>query len=218
MRGVFHFDEKRFRADSDETDDPGEDSPIVAPAERPTLAETLKRDKFQTRAERELRWFFRDMGGRVRESGAAPECDRVAAQAIDGWLRSIPPFHRGALSLSYEKRPWPKALTEEFGSLTSLVVRIESAHLTDGTSPPEAVEKAAVRYLEEAVEACRNRRTLARGDWKNDRVLTVRQRTLTRRRLHAQWHVTVAVQAYLGARGEAPSVLPNDPSNDAEGT
>jgi hypothetical protein len=218
MRSVFHFDERRLPAAPDEIDEPAVGLAIVEPAQPRTLAEMVKQDRLQTRAERELRWFFLDLLGRVPEPGAGPEQDRVAAQTIDRWLRSIPPFHRGALALSYEKRSWPEALSKEFGSLTSLIVRLECAHLANGQSQPGAIEEVAILHLEQAIEACRRRRSRVQGCHRHDSVLVAHERSLGRRRVRARQHVRLAVKAYMGARGQAPCVLPRASSTDAEGT
>ena len=154
-----------------------------------TRAPEEKRERIEKRAEKEVEWFFRTMGGRVPEEGVGPPYARPAAQAIEGWLKSIPPFHRGALSLLYAPKEWPKSLTIEYGSWTSLVVRLECAlHPSDGKVSNEELEQASIERL------------LASG---------LRQGPLGDLEFRAVKHVRCAIRAYAKARGNAPSVLPS---------
>src|ERR1700679_1983798 len=115
-----------------------------------TFVEEKRRDQILERAEKEAEWFFTVMGGRVPEPGVGSAHDRAAAETIDRWFRSIPPFHRGALALLYDSRIWPRTMIREFGHHTSLVVRLECAQLADGSGRlPEELETRAVRALEE---------------------------------------------------------------------
>jgi hypothetical protein len=156
-----------------------------------TFLEEKQRERIHERAAKEVDWFFGVMGGRV--PGVGPEYARPAAEAIDRWFRSIPPFHRGALALCHDTRPWPDSLTKEFGELTSLVVRLECARLADGAreSPPSVgeIESAAVRALEEDIAACQRRRTQA------TRVVTARERKVLRRTDRASKHKRLAFRA-----------------------
>jgi hypothetical protein len=173
-----------------------------------TFLEEKRRERIEERAEKEVDWFFGVMGGRVPEPGTGPEYARPAAEAIDRWFRSIPPFHRGALALCHDTRPWPDSLTKEFGELTSLVVRLECARLTDraGKSPRSVgeIESAAVRALEDDIAACQRRRAAVQGT----RVVTMRERKVQRRIDCASKHQRLAFRAYVKARGNAPCVLP----------
>jgi hypothetical protein len=173
-----------------------------------TFLEEKQRERIEERAAKEVDWFFGVMGGRVPEPGVGPEYARPAAEAIDRWFRSIPPFHRGALALCHDTRPWPETLTKEFGGLTSLVVRLECARLADGTAKSSVeIESAAVRALEEDIAACERRRAAvqsARGSC----VVTARERRVLRRLSRASKHRRLALRAYAKARGNAPCVLP----------
>jgi hypothetical protein len=170
-----------------------------------TFLEEKQRERIEERAAKEVDWFFGVMGGQVPEPGVGPEYARPAAEAIDRWFRSIPPFHRGALMLSHDMRPWPETLTKEFGSLTSLVVRLECARLSDGTTKSRLeIESAAVRALEDDIAACQRRRAAVQGT----RVVTMRERKVLRRIDRASKHKRLAFRAYAKARGNAPCVLP----------
>jgi hypothetical protein len=167
-----------------------------------------QRERIDERAEKETEWFFGVMGGRVPDPGVGPAYARPAAEAIDQWFRSVPPFHRGALALYHEKRAWPETLTKEFGSLTSLVVRLECARLADGNRKSGVeLESAAVRALEEDIAACQRRRTAVQGT-RRDGVVTARERKVQRRISRASKHKRLAFRAYAKSRGDAPCVLP----------
>lgn len=163
------------------------------------------------RAEAEIGWFIGKLQGRVPAEGAADVAAdaRAAAQAIDGWLRAIPPFHRGALSLFHDPRRWPAGLVREFGALTALVVRLECAHRTVPPGKTVAdLERAVVEaLLEEVFQTVRQReRHLAAG--RRPVGFTTRQKALLRRRRAAREYVDEAVRAYAAARAGAPCVLP----------
>jgi hypothetical protein len=175
--------------------------------------EAKQRERIEDRAGKETDWFFRVMGGRVPEPGVGPAYARPAAEAIVRWLRSIPAFHRGALSLLYETRAWPEALTNEFGMWTSLVVRLECARLADGSGLLGAkLEKLAAERIEEDIAARQRRRDAVAGTQKSDAALTRLERSVRRRGDRADRHVELACRAYAKARGNAPCVLPRGPS------
>jgi hypothetical protein len=171
-----------------------------------SFEEEKKQERIRRRAEREAHWFFEVMGGRVPEPGVGPEYARPAAEAIDRWFRSIPPFHRGALSLLYDEREWSPVLRREFGQITSLVVRLAAAWLADGR-PPGELEAAAVLELEEEIAACQRPRR-PEGDTHRRNVFTRRARKVWRRSHRALEYIELALRAYAKARGDAPCVLP----------
>ncbi len=190
--------------------------------EPPSFLEEKRRERIRERADKETDWFFGIMGGRVPEPGIGPAYARPAAQAVDGWLRSIPPFHRGALSLMHDKREWPEALREKYRWATSLVVRLECARLADGSGRSASeLEALAVRRLEEDIAACQRRRAVVE-DTHRHAVPTVREVEVRRRAHRAYKHVELALRAYSKARGNARCVLPrgvdvDDPELDVGG-
>jgi hypothetical protein len=172
-----------------------------------TFLEEKRRDRIEERAEKEIDWFFGVMGGRVPEPGVGPEYARPAAETIDRWFRSIPPFHRGAMALVFDDREWPETLTKEFGYLTSLVVRLECANLADGVGRSAAErEPVAIGQLEEAIATCQRRREAVEGT--RGELMTSRERRVQRRLWRALRHKELALRAYAKARGNAPCVLP----------
>jgi hypothetical protein len=150
-------------------------------------------------ARRELGWFHGTLGGRVPEEGDLEPDLRRAAARIDGWLKSIPTFHRGALSLRHSTKRWPKPLTDEYRAWTSLVVRLECAlHPSDVWRPTDELEEAGAKRL---IEALASRRWSNDADDFQDR---------------ARAHVRDAIEAYAEARGEEPCVLPSKPASSGE--
>jgi hypothetical protein len=175
---------------------------------RLTFVELRQREKNEERAEKELTWFFCEMHGKVPEAGTGEAFARPAAAAIDGWLRSIPPFHRGAMALSFDDREWPETLEKAFGSMTSLVVRIECANLADGSGKPACeLEARALRELEQVV-AESDRRQARIKDRPRAEEHTVIEQRVSRRLYRAERHVELAIRAYAKARGNAHCVLP----------
>lgn len=159
-----------------------EDPDTDLAGEKPTRLE-LRRAALDDRARKEMDWFFGTLGGRVPEENTGLAYARAAAEAIDGWLKAIPAFHRGALALRFTPREWPPTLTRRYGTSTSLVVRLECAlHPSRGDQTTEALEQAAALRLEEVI-AKRG------GDRHNllDRAMT---------------HEFLAIRAYLKVRGE----------------
>jgi hypothetical protein len=142
-------------------------------------------------ADRELEWFFACANGTVPDEGEATPAVRKAAATIQRWLVAITTFHKGALSLRYTPREWPKSIKDEFGVWTSLVVRLECAgHRSDGRTCTSELEEAAVRRLEHLV---------ARRGEKPELDRLVR---------HADRYVRDGIRAYVKVRGLGPSVLP----------
>jgi hypothetical protein len=156
------------------------DADLMA-SEKPT-ALSVQRAALEDRARREMEWFFDTLGGRVPEENTELAYARPAAEAIDGWLRAMPAFHRGALALRFTPRKWPRTLTHHYGESTSLVVRLECAlHPSRGDQSTEALEQAAVLRLEEVL--------VKRGRDRHD--------LLGR----AFAHESLAIRAYLKVRG-----------------
>ena len=166
------------------------------------------------RAEREAQWFFGTLGGRVPEEGACAPSIRAAALTIDGWLRMIPAFHRGALALAYVPRTWPAAIRGWFGEFTSLVVRLECAlHPTPGQTN-EALEAASVARLSAALAS--GGRTNAKDAFGPDdddlRLAAGPLGTLFRRALR---HRELAIHALARARGDGACVVPRGRARSA---
>jgi len=156
-------------------------------------------------AEREARWFFRELGGKVPQDGDPSQ--RAAAAQIDAWLHAIPAFHRGVLALRYVERAWPTCIAEEFGELASVVVRLECAlHPSVGVST-EALERASVERLEEAIARCEGVRA-RRVPGGRERPMTARENGLVRFRRRAHRHVDAALRAFARARRYAHCVVP----------
>jgi hypothetical protein len=179
-----------------------------------TVVEEMKREQVHERAEKEVRWFFEVMGGRVPELGVGSARERAASETIDRWFRSIPPFHRGALALLHDSRTWPKTLIREFGHHTSVVVRLECVHLAGASGRlPEELEARAIRALEEDIAACAKRRAFVQG---RNRAFepTARERKVTRRYWRAARHTRLALRAYAKARSNVPCVLPRGAGSD----
>jgi hypothetical protein len=157
-------------------------------------------------AERESSWFFRELGGKVPEGGEPAA--RAAAQQIDGWLRQLPPFHRGVLCLRYVRRSWPRCITREFDALASVAVRLECAlHPAVGMST-EALESASVERIQKAIESCA-RACGRRAPAGRDRPMNLAERGLTRLAYRAHRHVELAIRALARVRGNGPCVAPS---------
>ena len=156
-------------------------------------------------AEREATWFFREMGGKVPPDG--DPCRQAAAAQIDEWLRAIPAFHRGVLALRHTERAWPTAIAQEFGELASVVVRLECAlHPSVGVST-EALERASVERLQDAISRCARARA-RRVPAGRSRPMTVSEKGLVRLARRARRHVEMAHRALTEARSYAHCVVP----------
>jgi len=167
------IDQERLRVDEDLTDE-----------EFDKLCE--KDDALEQRAKKELAWFFGKLGGKVANAGSKPQSFR-RAEAIRGWLATLPAFHQGALALRFTPKKWPKAVEDKFGHYASLVVRLEcTKHPSKGNAAE--VEEAAAKRIEEAIAEKRSV-----GDL-DDR---------------ARAHVNLALRAYLKAQGKRRTVRPS---------
>jgi hypothetical protein len=155
--------------------------------------EEVTRRKITKAAREELEWFYGPMGGRVPEEGAGPPEARIAAVAIARWLGKVLTFHRGALALRYDRdKQWPTWLTDKYGDLTTLIVRLEcTLHPSGGGKSNERLEEESVRRFEAAyMRRWRRLEEMADLEWR------------------AKMHVRSAVRAYGRVRGDVPSVLP----------
>jgi hypothetical protein len=162
-----------------EPEDPDAD---LMGGENPTRLE-LRLAALDDRAREEMDWFFGTLGGRVPEENSELAYARPAAEAIDGWLKAVPAFHRGALALRFTPKEWPPTLTDRYGTSTSLVVRLECAlHPSRGDQTTEALEQVATLRLEEAI---------AKRGWDKHNLLD-----------RAMSHEFLAIRAYLKVRGE----------------
>jgi hypothetical protein len=183
------------------------------------VAKRLGRRRRESRARREAEWFYKTLRGRVPDQdNASPEVRSAAAQ-IDAWLKAVPAFHRGALSLRYARKEWPRVIMREFGGLSSLVVRLECAlHPATGKTNEE-LEKAAIERIEKAI-AAREARTAALAavaeagskptsmpQEDEDRPLPAGV-DIERLEYRADRHVKLAVRALGKVRGDAPCVVP----------
>jgi hypothetical protein len=154
----------------------------------------------------------------VPDEGAVPPEERSAAVQIDAWLKAVPAFHRGALSLRYRPKEWPRAIVREFGDLSSLAVRLECAlHPAMGKTNAE-LEKASVERLEKAIDARNAQIEKANaaekagsepmpGRPRRDPALAVGV-DLAQLDFRADRHVALAIRALGKVRGDAPCVLP----------
>jgi len=155
--------------------------------------------------EHEAGWFFRELGGEVPEGGDA--ATRDAARQIDAWLREVPAFHRGALSLRYVPRAWPTCIREEFEELASVAVRLECAlHPAVGRST-EALEAESVERLRQTIRACEGARARPEPPGR-ERPLSPSEKALAQLTLRAYRHVELAIRALARVRGGGPCVVP----------
>lgn len=151
--------------------------------------------------EREASWFFGRLGGNVPE-GVDPAV-AAAAERFTKWLREVPAFHRGVLSLRFVRRPWPKYVEHEFEELSSVVVRLECAlHPAVGQST-EALEAASLERLQEALRLCEPRKTAGR-----EQPFTRAERDLAALANRAARHVELAIRALARVRGLGPCLVP----------
>ncbi len=184
-------------------------------------AKRLARERRESHIQREAEWFYKVLGGRVPDDGMASPEVRSAAAQIEAWLKAVPAFHRGALSLRYTPREWPGAIVREFGDLSSLAVRLEcSLHPATGKTNAE-LEKASVERIEKAI-AARNAQIeeavaveKATGCSKPMPVRPLREDPALPARVdlaeldsRADRHVALAIRALGKVRGDAPCVLP----------
>jgi hypothetical protein len=211
---LWFAEDGRFLVDPDDTDETDEREtllsdvyPTAAPETRALRAESERHDR---RAKREIAWFVRVMGGQVPELGVGSAYARPAAEKIDRWLRGLRPAYRDLLALAFESRVWPRELAQEFGALTSVVVRLESRSVADGTGRlPAEREVVAVRRLVEAIEAREPHRQEVQGTY-NEVALTPGELALLRKTWRAKRLVQNAVTAYREVRDGVPNVLPHD--------
>ncbi len=161
--------------------------------------------------DRELEWFFNraecDMGLRSNflpglwnlhpdAEVLTPEDAAEAAHAyrrIRSWLLGIPDSDAGVLLAAYEIRPWPRALDDELGRLTGVVVRLACALdvWPSDRKSQELVEMARAGWL--AAESARYRR-YGVGP-------------LGRLRREGEKRFAHAHHAYCVVRGEGPCAL-----------
>jgi hypothetical protein len=140
-------------------------------------------------AQRELAWFYGELGGSWEDRD---ERVRRAAQAIGGTIHALRPPERGALALRYTRREWPALVHCYYGAWASLVVRLECAlHDWDGRSATPELEERAVARLEAHL----------RGP--SDPVLA----GLSRR---AKGYFRQALRAYVALRGRFPRLMLDD--------
>jgi hypothetical protein len=156
----------------------------------------------EARAEKEAIWFYERLGGRVPEEGSADVRD--AASTIDGWLRSLPAFDRGALSLWFDKRNWPEAIQVEFGNAASLVVRLECVLHPAVGRPTDELEREAVERLS-AMIADRESRPQTPG---RSPTPCKSGMHLTQLAYRAYRHSRHAIRGLAKARGDVPCSVP----------
>jgi hypothetical protein len=181
-------------------------------------AKSAPRERRESRARREAEWFYKVLGGRMPDDGTAPLGARSAAAQIEAWLKAVPAFHRGALSLRYTPKKWPRAIVREFGGLSSLALRLECAlHPATGMTNEE-LEKASVERIEKAL-AEREARTAGLADEAaGSKATSMPQEDedpplpagvdIVRLEYRADRHVKLAIRALGKVRGDAPCVLP----------
>jgi hypothetical protein len=156
-----------------------------------------KRTLVEGRSARELAWFLGELGGKVPEEGSRFGRLRRQAETIRGWLADVPAAHRAVLTRMFTPRTWPEVIERRFGSLASLVVRLECArHCAEGGASAETeasaeeIEAAAVRRLE---------RKIADG---NGDVRRLAER--------AELHERLALRAYITVRAYGRCLCPSD--------
>jgi hypothetical protein len=182
-------------------------------AARPPLSwsQSQRRRLIEERAWAEVAWFCGTLGGVVPEQDC-PE--RTAAQRIDGWLKQLPAFHRGAFALRYMRRAWPEPLAGTFGEDTSLVVRLECAeHPAVGKSPAE-LEAASVERLT-AMIAAGERERQRRKDLGDRGPSGPDERRVGALLVRAHKHVASAIRALRRVRGDAPCRVPSSVDPEA---
>jgi hypothetical protein len=145
-----------------------------------------KRARLYASLKRELGWFYGTLGGRVPEEGAIDADARERARVIDGHLKAIPAFHRGALALTYTplKCAGARRSSPSRRDLTGLEVRLECVlHPSEGGKTTEELEAEAIERLT--------------GGTYGDDVFE-----------RAAAHERLALAAYLKVRGKGPSLGP----------
>jgi hypothetical protein len=181
-------------------------------------AKRLGRRRRESRARREAEWFYKVLRGRVPYEGTAPPEVRRAAAQIDAWLKAVPAFHRGALSLRYARKEWPRAIVREFGGLSSLVIRLECAlHPATGKTNEE-LEKASIDRIEKALAEREARKTALAAAAAGSKPTSMPQEDedpplpagvdIERLEYRADRHVKLAVRALGKVRADMPCVLP----------
>jgi hypothetical protein len=178
MRELLDWEENELIGEEAREDDAGTDEELDARA--------AKRDRLRGLLKRELRWFYGTLGGRVPEEGAIDVEARARALVIDGHLKAIPAFHRGALALCYTPPRWSRApgSLASNRSLTGLVVRLECvSHPSEGGKTIEQLEAEAIERLTTG-NACSD--VFERADA----------------------HERLALAAYLKVRGDGPCLGP----------
>ena len=154
----------------------------AGPREQQRAAESTSRE--------EVEWFYRFANGAIPRAGESSLAARRTAVAIQGWLKEIPTFHAGALSLRFTRREWPASIQVALGEWTSLIVRLDCAgHPSDGSVSTADLETAAVHRLEKMLAAS-----------KHVEIAELEER--------AERHVRAAIRAYVKVRGFGPTVLP----------
>jgi hypothetical protein len=134
-----------------------------------------KRDRLYASLKRELRWFYGALGGRVPDEGEIDAEARSRAITIDGHLKAIAAFHRGALALTYT----PLAGSSVRRNLTRLEVRLDCVlHPSEGKTTAELEAESLERF--------------DRGEYSYE--------VSTR----ADTHERLALAAYLKVRGKGP--------------
>jgi hypothetical protein len=177
------------------------------------VAKKLRQGRRESHGRREAGWFYKVLGGRVPDEGTASPEVRSAAAQIEAWLKAMPAFHRGALSLRYTPKEWPPVIVREFRELSSLAVRLECAlHPATGKTNRE-LEQASVERIEKAIEA-RNaqieaiEKATAAQDTTCPKPMPVACVDLVRLDHRAARHVALAIRALGKVRGDASCVLP----------
>jgi hypothetical protein len=193
----------------------GPDEEELAKAVESELSRHERRTLLEGRSARELAWFLGELGGKVPEEGSRFGRLRRQAETIRGWLADVPAAHRAVLERMFTPRTWPEVIERRFGSLASLVVRLECARhgsertaSTEGEASTESeastgteantgteasveeVEAAAVRRLE---------RKIADG---NGDIRRLAER--------AELHERLALRAYITVRAHGRCLCPSD--------
>ena len=169
----------------------GPDEEELAKAVESELSRHERRTLLEGRSARELAWFLGELGGKVPEEGSRLGRLRRQAETIRGWLADVPAAHRAVLTRMFTPRTWPEVIERRFGSLASLVVRLECArHCAETGASAEEIEAAAVRRLEQKI-----------ADGNGD------VRRLAER---AELHERLALRAYITVRAHGRCLCPSD--------
>jgi len=145
---------------------------------------SLRASQVHPVAEEELAFFFSTNG--------ANDASVPARRVIADWIATLSEHHQDALSLYFDREPWPESLRGDGFDLRcgyALVL----AHASPYTRWPNVPQRPAhLRRISEQLQAA----VRSHGP----RVLCY----LTRR---SEWTFAAALRAYVKARGRAPSVL-----------